>query len=127
MAGGSHGRNWNGWYGGGHGSVSSVAAAVRLADRWLAHARSGERVDPDVGGMAHFPGYYTLDTTRNGKTVGMLSVNARTGTVWHHGWHGPLPRRAGVLAMAWHTGAGRAARNEHRGRSGRHPQTLRAG
>ena len=38
--------------------------------------------------MGHFPGYYTLDTTRNGKTVGMLSVNARTGAVWHHGWHG---------------------------------------
>lgn len=54
----------------------------------LVHARSGERVDPDVGGMGHFPGYYTLDTTRNGKTVGMLSVNARTGAVWHHGWHG---------------------------------------
>lgn len=35
-----------------------------------------------------FPGYYTLDVTRDGKVVGMLSVNAYTGQVWYHGWHG---------------------------------------
>ena len=87
MMGGSYGGNWNSWYRTGHGRVSTIAEAVTVADRWLAQARSGERVDPDVGGMGHFPGYYTLDTTRNGKTVGMLSVNASTGAVWYHGWH----------------------------------------
>jgi hypothetical protein len=35
-----------------------------------------------------FPGYYSFDTTLNGKTHGMLSVNAATGAVWYHGWHG---------------------------------------
>lgn len=35
-----------------------------------------------------FPGYYTLDVTRDGKVVGMLSVNAYTGQIWYHGWHG---------------------------------------
>jgi hypothetical protein len=35
-----------------------------------------------------FPGYYTLDVTRDGKVVGMLSVNAYRGQVWYHGWHG---------------------------------------
>jgi hypothetical protein len=38
--------------------------------------------------MTKYPGYYTFDTTRNGKTFGMLSVNASTGAVWYHGWHG---------------------------------------
>jgi hypothetical protein len=35
-----------------------------------------------------FPGYYTLDVIRDGKVAGMLSVNAYTGQVWYHGWHG---------------------------------------
>ena len=28
------------------------------------------------------------DTVKNGKTHGMLSVNASTGAIWYHGWHG---------------------------------------
>ena len=35
-----------------------------------------------------FPGYYTVDVMRDGKVVGMLSVNAYTGQVWYHAWHG---------------------------------------
>ena len=35
-----------------------------------------------------FPGYYTIDVTRDGKVAGMLSVNAYSGQVWYHGWHG---------------------------------------
>ena len=76
---------WRGWYGGGHRTVTSIAPAARIADRWLAKTRPGERAEND--GRA-FPGYYTLDTTRNGKTSGMLSVNASSGAVWYHGWHG---------------------------------------
>ena len=72
--------------------MTSVAQAIRIADRWLAESRPGERVDPDVGGMGHFPGYYTLDTIRNHKTVGMLSISAATGAVWYHGWHGRFLR-----------------------------------
>ena len=88
MMGGSNAAGWDSWYRTGHGPVTTINAAVTLADRWLAQTRSGERVDPDVGGMGHFPGYYTLDTIRNHKTVGMLSINAATGAVWYHGWHG---------------------------------------
>ena len=88
MGGGMMGGRWNGWYRTGHGRVGLLAAAVKVADSWLAQARPGERVHPDVGGMGRFPGYYTLDTTRNGKTVGMLSINAATGDLWYHGWHG---------------------------------------
>jgi hypothetical protein len=37
--------------------------------------------------MMTFPGYYTLDFEKDGKPVGMLSVNAYTGQVWYHTWH----------------------------------------
>jgi hypothetical protein len=92
MMGGSNGAGWNRWYRTGHGPVTTISAVVNLADRWLSQTRRGERVDPDVGGMGHFPGYYTFDTVRNHKTVGMLSVNAATGAVWYHGWHGRFLR-----------------------------------
>ena len=63
---------------------------MAVANRWLTEASPGERVAADAGGsaMGTFPGYYTFDTTVNGKAHGMLSVNASTGAVWHHGWHG---------------------------------------
>jgi hypothetical protein len=34
------------------------------------------------------PGYYTLHTLRGEQVVGMISVNAATGAVWPHTWHG---------------------------------------
>ena len=65
--------------------MTSVTQAARIADRWLAQARPGEKAETD--GRA-FPGYYTLDTTRNGTTAGMLSVNTSTGALWYYGRHG---------------------------------------
>ena len=81
---------WNGWYGTGTGKVATTAQAVAVANKWLASSSPGEQVASDAGGMAmgKFPGYYSFDTTLNGKTHGMLSVNASTGAVWYHGWHG---------------------------------------
>jgi hypothetical protein len=35
-----------------------------------------------------FPGYYTVHITKAGQISGMLSVNAYTGQVWFHTWHG---------------------------------------
>ncbi len=35
-------------------------------------------------------GYYTIDTEKDGKNVGMLSVNGYSGEVWYHTWHGPF-------------------------------------
>jgi len=62
----------------------SPAKAQELAQRWLdgqdSNLTTGE---PDV-----FPGYYTLHLLRDGKVTGMLSVNAATGAVWSHWWHG---------------------------------------
>jgi hypothetical protein len=90
MGGWMMGGSWQGWYGNGSGRVTSTAQAVRVANDWLAEASPGEQISSDAGGsaMGHFPGYYSFDTTKGGKTVGMLSVNASTGTVWYHAWHG---------------------------------------
>jgi hypothetical protein len=38
-------------------------------------------------------GYYTVDVRKDGTLLGMLSVNAYTGQVWYHTWHG------GFIAM----------------------------
>ncbi|MFE3638342.1 hypothetical protein [Streptomyces cellostaticus] len=69
--------------------------AVRIADQWLRDHRPGLRAaEPDA-----FPGYYTLHTLRDGHITGMLSVNATSGEVWYHTWHGrflrmsPAPNR----------------------------------
>ena len=62
-----------------------MSRAAEVANSWLAKNRQGEQAESD--GRA-FPGYYTLDTTRNGKTFGMLSVNRVSGAIWYHGWHG---------------------------------------
>ncbi|MEV6202942.1 hypothetical protein AB0M64_23610 [Streptomyces sp. NPDC051771] len=55
--------------------------AVRVADQWLREHRPSLR----AGEPEAFPGYYTL---RGDDISGMLSVDARSGTVWYHTWHG---------------------------------------
>jgi hypothetical protein len=80
---------WNISYGMHAGSVSgsatvSTAEATKLAQAWLDAQRPGLTAgEPEL-----FPGYYTLHTMRDGKVAGMLSVNAFTGAVWYHVWHG---------------------------------------
>ncbi|MFG2797918.1 hypothetical protein [Streptomyces pseudovenezuelae] len=67
--------------------------AVRIADQWLRDHRSGlHAAQPDA-----FPGYYTLHTLRDGHIVGMLSVNATTGDVWYHTWHGRFLRMSPAM------------------------------
>lgn len=41
-----------------------------------------------VSGADAFPGYYTVHTLRGDQVAGMLSVNATTGAVRYHAWHG---------------------------------------
>ena len=65
------------------GSVTATEA-VRIADRWLADAQPGAR----AGEAEAFPGYFTLHVLRDEKVTGMLSVNATSGAVWFHWWHG---------------------------------------
>lgn len=61
-----------------------ASQALRLAQQWLDANRRGRR----AAEAESFPGYYTLHVERGGKVEGMLSVNAYTGAVWYHGWHG---------------------------------------
>ena len=58
-------------------------AAQKLADTFVAGYLPGGKV---LEGLP-FPGYYTFDYGRKA-IEGMLSVNAFTGEVWVHGWHG---------------------------------------
>lgn len=80
---------WNTSYGM-HGGAATTTVTVsaeqarQIADRWLATNRPGSHAEaPDA-----YPGYYTVETTSGGTIDGMLSVNARTGQVWYHTWHG---------------------------------------
>jgi len=65
---------------------SSVSAqeAKAVAARWLAREGSELR----AGTADAFPGYYTLHVLEGDRVAGMLSVNAYTGVVWYHWWHG---------------------------------------
>ena len=62
----------------------SAAEAEATAARWLAREGSGLR----AGTADAFPGYYTLHVLKGDRPAGMLSVNAYTGAVWYHWWHG---------------------------------------
>jgi hypothetical protein len=58
--------------------------AQQIAQRWLDQYQPGASTEaPDA-----FYGYYTLHITQDGQVRGMLSVNAHTGQVWYHTWHG---------------------------------------
>lgn len=73
------------WNTGSRTAAMSADEAIAIANRWLQANTAGET----AAGMAvAYPGYYTLDTASGGQTVGMLSVNATTGAVWYHTWHG---------------------------------------
>ena len=69
----------------------SLAQAHSLAQRWLDRNEPGVKVE---SGGDVFPGYYTLETLRAGKITGMISVNASSGAVWPHWWHGAFIARS---------------------------------
>lgn len=59
--------------------------ASALAQDYLNSALPGTTADEHAD---TFPGYYTLHIERDGDVIGMLSVNAYTGDVFLHHWHG---------------------------------------
>lgn len=77
-------------YGGTQKAAISAARAEQLAGGWLAENAPGLA----AGEADAFPGYFTLHTLRDGAVAGMLSVNAYTGAVWYHWWHGRFLRMA---------------------------------
>ena len=58
--------------------------ARRILQTWLNQAFPGTKAE---AGMP-FYGYFTFDFERDGKAAGMASVNAFSGQVWYHTWHG---------------------------------------
>ena len=58
--------------------------ATQIAQQWLDQYQPGSATEAPDG----FPGYYTLHITKDGQITGMLSVNAYSGQVWFHTWHG---------------------------------------
>jgi hypothetical protein len=79
-----------GRYGGMMGSYASGEMTVTHQDaeaigqRWLDANMPGTT----AGEADPFYGYYTLHFLKDGQVVGMLSVQASTGQVWYHSWHG---------------------------------------
>ncbi len=66
--------------------------AQQLAQQWLDQYQPGGVVDaPDS-----LPGYFTAHITQAGAITGMLSVNAATGQVWYHTWHGAFVAQTGM-------------------------------
>lgn len=66
------------------GAPLTMAQAKVVAQQFLNAQFAGTKTDEALT----FPGYYTIDVARNGQPIGMLSVNAHTGAVWYHAWHG---------------------------------------
>ena len=63
----------------------NAARAQQIATDWLNRNLPGRLAQPADA----YPGYYTLETSTGEGTVnGMLSVNAVSGAVWYHSWHG---------------------------------------
>jgi hypothetical protein len=72
------------WNTGSSAAAVSSGQATSIAAQWLQANRPGET----VSSLDAYPGYYTADTAAGGHPAGMLSVNASTGAVWYHTWHG---------------------------------------
>ncbi len=62
----------------------SAEQAVQAAQKYLDANLSGAAAANDP---MQFYGYYTLDYSKDGKVVGMLSVNGYSGQVFPHTWH----------------------------------------
>lgn len=64
--------------------------AVEYAQKYLDANFAGATVEHPT----QFYGYYTLDFEKDGKIIGMLSVNGYSGQVFLHTWHGTFIEEA---------------------------------
>jgi hypothetical protein len=65
--------------------------AVGYAQQYLDQFQPGATAATDP---SQFYGYYTLDFEKDGKIIGMLSVNGYSGQVFLHTWHGTFIEEA---------------------------------
>ncbi|HII81394.1 MAG TPA: peptidase M4, partial [Methanosarcina sp.] len=79
---------WNTRYGAGRAQAEGVsydlAGSKKLAGEFL----TGYLPEAQIMESHEMPGYYTFDFGRQ-EIEGMLSVNAYSGQIWVHTWHGP--------------------------------------
>jgi len=66
-------------------NVIGMEEAKKIASEYLDRVRGK---GPYTLGADEFYGYYTIDVKKDDMVLGMLSVNAFSGQVWHHTWHG---------------------------------------
>jgi hypothetical protein len=66
--------------------------AVNLAQEYLDDTLPGTTADDHAD---QFPGYYTIHVEQDGEVTGMLSVNAYSGQVFLHHWHGDFIEMTG--------------------------------
>ena len=69
----------------------SAKQAVQYAQQYLDTNYAGATAANDP---TQFYGYYTLDFEKDGKVIGMLSVNGYSGQVFLHTWHGTFIEEA---------------------------------
>ena len=82
---GGFGGMMGGYYPEGYsGDPIGAEEAIEIAQKFIDTAYPGAEADDPHP----FYGYYTLHTMMNGEIFGMLSVNAFTGQIWYHNWHG---------------------------------------
>jgi len=67
--------------------------AIKAAQAFLDQNISGATAAADP---IKFYGYYTLDFEKDGKVVGMLSVNGYSGQVFLHTWHGTFIEESAI-------------------------------
>ena len=87
MGGYSGGMMGGGMLGGGlyAGSPAiSLDKAKEISQKYLDVNYPGGQIED----VLQFYGYYTVHVERDGKVFGMFSVNAFSGSVWWHSWHG---------------------------------------
>ena len=88
VMGGMGGMMGGGMMGGGAqiqgGPQISLDGVKEIAQKYIEGAYPGAEVED----VLQFYGYYTVHVERDGKFLGMFSVNAYSGSVWWHSWHG---------------------------------------
>jgi hypothetical protein len=55
-----------------------------IGQKYIDSAYPGAKIED----VLQFYGYYTVHVERDGVFIGMFSVNAFSGSVWWHNWHG---------------------------------------
>ncbi len=90
---GMHGSNGYGGMMGGfftnYDEEDAISADEALDEANAYLAQLDESLSAEEGGHA-FYGYYTFHVNEEDIQKGMMSVNAYTGDVWYHNWHGDL-------------------------------------